>query len=140
MRGGRSRYACPALGTRSIPRRTLDFSQPVAVMLLGILNFVVDDGEAIAVVRRLMDALPAGSYLAVSHPTREVSPEAVDRAVEMRNAGGAAAMRVRTPEQIARFFDGLDLRSRAVARRAWLCAVWPELPEWPLFTSACDGL
>lgn len=90
-------------------RRTLDFTQPVAIMLLGILNFVVDDAEATAVVRRLVDAVPAGSYLVISHPTREVSPEAVDRAVQMWNTGGAAPMCVRTPEQILRFFDGLDL-------------------------------
>jgi hypothetical protein len=89
--------------------RTLDFRQPVAIMLLGILNFVVDDAEATRIVRKLVDAVPAGSYLVISHPTREVNPEAVDRAVEMWNAGGSAAMTVRSPEQIAGFFAGLDL-------------------------------
>ena len=52
--------------------RTLDFAQPVALMLLGILNFVPDDVEAHAVVDRLLSALPAGSYLVLSHPTAEV--------------------------------------------------------------------
>jgi S-adenosyl methyltransferase len=45
----------------------------------------------------------------ISHPTREVNPEAVDRAVEMWNAGGSAPMTVRSPQDIARFFDGVDL-------------------------------
>ncbi|WP_328417650.1 SAM-dependent methyltransferase [Micromonospora sp. NBC_00389] len=90
-------------------RRTLDFGQPVAIMLLGILNFVVDDDEATRIVRRLVDAVPTGSYLVISHPTREVNPEAVDQAVEMWNAGGAAPMCVRTPQEITRFFDGLDI-------------------------------
>ncbi|WP_308042794.1 SAM-dependent methyltransferase [Micromonospora sp. PLK6-60] len=89
--------------------RTLDFDQPMAIMLLGILNFVVDDDEATAIVRRLVAAMPAGSYLVVSHPTREVNPEAVDRAVQMWNAGGSAPMAVRTPAEIARFLDGLEL-------------------------------
>ncbi|SNR91132.1 O-Methyltransferase involved in polyketide biosynthesis [Streptosporangium subroseum] len=90
-------------------RRTLDFGQPIAVMLLGIVNFVIDDDEAYEIVRTLMDAVPAGSYLVMSHPTREVNAEAVDRALEMWNDGGSAQMAVRTPQQIARFFDGLDL-------------------------------
>jgi hypothetical protein len=57
----------------------------------------------------LTDAVPAGSYLVMSHPTREVNGEAVDRALEMWNDGGSAKMAVRTPQQITRFFDGLDL-------------------------------
>jgi hypothetical protein len=90
-------------------RRTLDFDQPIAVMLLGIINFVIDDDEAYQIVRTLMDAVPVGSYLVMSHPTREVNAEAVDRALEMWNDGGSAKMAVRTPQQITRFFDGLDL-------------------------------
>ena len=90
-------------------RGTLDFEQPVAIMLLGILNFVVDDEQAHGIVRQLLDAVVPGSYLVISHPTREVNPEAVDRAVEMWNAGGSAPMVVRSPHDIARFFDGVDL-------------------------------
>jgi hypothetical protein len=89
--------------------RTLDFRQPIAIMLLGIVNFVVDDGEAHRIVRRLLDAVPAGSYLVMSHPTREVNAAAVDRAVQMWNASGAAPMTVRAPAEIATFFAGLDL-------------------------------
>ncbi|MCW3816734.1 SAM-dependent methyltransferase [Micromonospora sp. DR5-3] len=90
-------------------RRTLDFDQPIAIMLLGIVNFVVDDEEAARIVRRLVDAVPPGSYLVLSHPTREVNPEAVDRALAMWNEGGAAQMTVRTPAAITRYFDGLEL-------------------------------
>ncbi|MET7403823.1 SAM-dependent methyltransferase [Dactylosporangium sp. NPDC005572] len=93
---------------------TLDLSQPVAIMLLGILNFVVDDAEAQGIVRTLVDAVPSGSYLVISHPTREVNPEAVDRAVQMWNAGGAAPMAVRTPGEIESYFDGLELLTPGV--------------------------
>ncbi|WP_199180329.1 SAM-dependent methyltransferase [Verrucosispora sp. ts21] len=90
-------------------RRTLDFTRPVAIMLLGILNFVVDDAEATRIVRRLVEALPVGGYLVISHPTREVNPEAVDRAMDSWRAGGGAAMAVRTPAEIAAFVDGLEI-------------------------------
>jgi S-adenosyl methyltransferase len=89
--------------------QTLDFSQPVAVMLLGIVNFVVDDDRAHAIVRRLLDAVPPGSYLVISHPTMEVNPEAVERAMQMWNSSGAAPICARNPQEIASFFDGLEL-------------------------------
>jgi hypothetical protein len=90
-------------------RRTLDFDQPIAIMLLGILNFVVDADEAKNIVRQLVDAVPVGSYLVISHPTREVNAAAVDRAVEMWNSGGSAAMTTRSPQEIAEFFAGLEM-------------------------------
>ncbi|WP_433043134.1 SAM-dependent methyltransferase [Dactylosporangium sp. CS-033363] len=101
-------------------RRTLDFEQPIALMLLGIVNFVPDDAEASSVVRTLVDALPAGSYLVMSHPTREVNAAAVDRAVEMWNSSGAAPMAVRTPKQIEAYFDGLEILEPGIVT----CSQW----------------
>jgi O-methyltransferase involved in polyketide biosynthesis len=89
--------------------RTLDFDRPIAVMMLGILNFIIDDEEAYAVNRRLVDAVPSGSYLVISHPTMEVHAAAVERAMKMWNESGAAPITARNPEQLARFFDGLDI-------------------------------
>jgi O-methyltransferase involved in polyketide biosynthesis len=88
---------------------TLDFQRPVAVMLLGIMNFVVDDAQAYRIVRHLMDAVPAGSFLVLSHPTMEVHAEAVERAMQMWNASGSAPITARDPQRLARFFDGLHL-------------------------------
>jgi hypothetical protein len=89
--------------------RTLDFDRPVVIMLLGILNFVVDDAEAAAIVRRLLDAVPAGSYLVISHPTTEVHREAVERAMHMWNSSGSAPICARTPAEIGRYYDGLEM-------------------------------
>lgn len=90
-------------------RRTLDFSKPVALMLLGVVIFVEDDEEAYGIVRRLMDALPSGSYLVLSHTiTREDMPD-VDAAVAFWNEHGTPKLTQRTPEAVTRFFDGLDL-------------------------------
>jgi len=99
---------------------TIDFGQPVAVMLLGIMNFVVDDDEAHAIVRRIMAAVPSGSYLVISHPTMEVNPEAVERAMQMWNSSGAAPITARSPQGIAAFFEGLDLLDPGIVT----CSRW----------------
>jgi hypothetical protein len=87
----------------------LDFSAPVAVLLIGVVDFVVDDRQAATVVRDLVAGLPSGSYLVLSHPTLEVAPEAVVRAMEWWNSSGSAPICVRTPSELAVFFRGLDL-------------------------------
>jgi hypothetical protein len=52
-------------------RGTLDFSQPIALMLLAVLHFIPDTADPVGIVRRLLAALPAGSYLIASHPTQD---------------------------------------------------------------------
>ena len=88
---------------------TLDLSAPVGVMLVGVVDFIVDDHAAAAAVRDLMAGLPSGSYLVLAHPTLEVAPEAVVRAMEWWNASGSAPICARTPSKVAGFFRGLDL-------------------------------
>jgi hypothetical protein len=89
--------------------RTLDFSQPVAVMLLGILHHIGDDGEAYTIVDRLLDAMPPGSYLTIAHSTNEITGAAMDEAVQHWNQFGKPPMTLRTPQAIARFFDRMEL-------------------------------
>jgi O-methyltransferase involved in polyketide biosynthesis len=88
---------------------TLDLSRPVAITMLGILPFIGDDDQARSIVARLMAAVPAGSYLAVTHSTSEVSGERVVEAVRQWNQVAPTAYHLRSPEQIAAFFDGLEL-------------------------------
>jgi O-methyltransferase involved in polyketide biosynthesis len=89
--------------------RTIDFTKPTAIMLLGIMNFVTDDEQALAIVRKLVQAVPAGSYLVISHPTMEVHAEAVAQAMRMWNEGGSAPITARNPKEIGRFFEGTEL-------------------------------
>jgi O-methyltransferase involved in polyketide biosynthesis len=89
--------------------KTLDFSQPVAIMLLGVLGHVVDDEEAQSIVRRLVDAVPSGSYLVLSDGTNVIHGDQGEAAQQDYNESGAAPYCLRSPEQIGRFFDGLDL-------------------------------
>lgn len=105
--------------------RVLDFSQPVALMLLGVLNFVQEDTEAQELVGRLMGALPPGSYLAVSHPTAVVQPEAMEETTRKWNENGTPYLVLRSPEQLARLFDGLELIEPGVTS----CSLWRPAPH-----------
>jgi hypothetical protein len=91
--------------------RTLDFSRPIAVMMLGILPFIGGgDDEVGAIVDQLMDAVPAGSFLAVTHSTSEVTGERVIDAVERWNrTPGTVNYHLRSPAQISRLFAGMEL-------------------------------
>jgi hypothetical protein len=95
--------------------RTLDFTEPVAVMLLAVLHFVTDDEEAYAVVKRLMQAVPTGSYLAIVHAARS---DATDEAIRQWNKVGTPAMCARSLEEIAQFFAGLELLEPGVVPMA----------------------
>jgi len=89
--------------------RTLDFGRPIAITLLGVLWHVLDNDEASAIISRLVQALPSGSYLAVNHPTLEVTGEKMATAIRYWNEYGKPPGTHRTPGEIARLFDGLEL-------------------------------
>jgi hypothetical protein len=90
--------------------RTLDFSQPVAVMALLVLQYIPDSDGPRQVVSRLMDAVPSGSYLTISDTTRDIDASRVAGAASRLNAGmGPTRLTLRTRAEIAGFFDGLDL-------------------------------
>ncbi len=106
--------------------RTLDFTRPVGLMLLGILNFITDAEEAHAIVDRLLDALPAGSHLVISHPTAEVDGDAIKRTMRLWNDSGAAPIVARSRQQLIRFFDGRELLEPGVVS----CSLWrPDRTE-----------
>jgi hypothetical protein len=103
--------------------RTLDLSRPVALMLLDVMAFVGDDEDPYGIVRRLMDALPAGSHLVLSHTITGPGWADVDVAAAWWNAHGTPRLKQRTPEAVTRFFDGLDLLEPGVVS----CTRWrPE--------------
>lgn len=85
---------------------TLDLSRPVGLMLLGVMAHIGDD-EARPIVNRLVDALPTGSHLVLSDGTN--TDKAREEAHRRYNSGGAVPYLLRSPEQITRFFDGLEL-------------------------------
>jgi S-adenosyl methyltransferase len=89
--------------------KTLDFTQPVALVMLAIVQFIMDDDQAKAVVRRLVDAIPSGSYLVMSHATNEVNTAVMDAHLAHWNEHGTPKFRYRSRAQIAELFEGLEL-------------------------------
>ncbi|MFJ9026100.1 SAM-dependent methyltransferase [Streptomyces sp. NPDC102259] len=103
--------------------RTLDFGAPVALMLLGVVIFIGDDEDPYGLVRRLVDRLPAGSHLVLSHTVTSPAMPDVDEAVMFWNEHGTPKLTQRTPKDVARFFDGLELLEPGVVS----CSRWrPE--------------
>lgn len=93
---------------------TLDFTQPISVSLLGILHFM-DDDEAYEIVRRLMNAVPAGSFLVIAHLASDVLSEMAEAAQSL-SEDMTYRMFVRTHDQVAAFFDGLALLEPGVVQ------------------------
>jgi len=89
-------------------RKVLDFGRPIALSLIALLHFVSDEDGAHELVARLLSELPSGSYLVVSHATADFTPEESKAATEKLKAAGVT-LALRSREEFARFFDGLEL-------------------------------
>ncbi|SCG65178.1 SAM-dependent methyltransferase [Micromonospora humi] len=110
-------------------RRTLDLTQPVALMLVAVLHFVPDTDDPYATVARLLDALPAGSHLVASHATHDHLPAhlAAEAKAAARGGGPHGVINLRARDEIVRFFDGLDLVEPGVCSVAeWRADGEPE--------------
>lgn len=101
---------------------TLDFERPVAVMMLGILNFVLDTAQAQDIVRQVMASVPSGSYLVLTHPTTDsdLGGEGNIEAMKFWNENATPPITARPRAEVAAFFDGLDLLDPGLVS----CAQW----------------
>ena len=116
--------------------KTLDFTRPIALMLMGIMGLVQDDDQARQIVSRLVQALPSGSYLAL-YDGSTTDPAYVEAIRRYNAAGTAVPYTPRTPQQITGYFDGLDLLEPGVVSvTRWRPEPnpWGEAPE-----IACHG-
>jgi hypothetical protein len=86
----------------------LDFGKPAALMLLGILQLIPDEDDPYRVVETLLAALPPGSYLTITHPAGDIDPRSL-KAAAVLDSLSAEKRTLRTRDQIAKFFDGLDM-------------------------------
>jgi len=99
---------------------TLDFSEPVAVMLIGILHCIPDEDDPAGVIRQLRDAVPRGSYLVISHPANDINSPGVRRLASRLNELMPVKLRFRSRAEVATLFDGLELVEPGLVRA----------PEW----------
>jgi hypothetical protein len=98
--------------------KTLDFSKPVAIMLIAVIHFVADDDAAKSIIDQLSAAVPAGSYVALSHAASDIDAEQMAEMVKRINSSGAETTTLRNRAQVTRLFDGLDLVEPGVIRAA----------------------
>jgi hypothetical protein len=89
--------------------QTLDFTEPVAVTMLAVLHAVGDEDDPYAVVAQIMRAVPAGSYLAISHIAAELEREQLDRSRDSVNRISHQQYTHRSHAEVLRFFDGLEM-------------------------------
>jgi hypothetical protein len=110
--------------------RTLDLSQPVAVLLIEILHFIPDGDDPSGVIGRLMDGLPAGSYLVIAHAPSDIEVETTAAMTERYNERSPVPITMRTREQVTRFFDGLELVDPGVVMA----------DQWPVASGADEDM
>jgi S-adenosyl methyltransferase len=89
-------------------RETLDLDRPVALSIIAMLQFIIDDKIAKKVIDQLMAPLASGSVLALSTVTAESAPEEVNNGVAAYNARGIPTV-ARDKAQVEAFFEGLEL-------------------------------
>ena len=99
---------------------TLDFTKPVAVMLIAVLHFIGDDAQAGAIVSQLMDACVPGSFVVISHVGGDIDAEQQGEMVRRLNESVAEKATMRDRAGVTRLFDGLELLDPGVVRvSAW---------------------
>jgi hypothetical protein len=88
---------------------TLDFTKPVAVTMLAILHAIGDDDDPYGIVRQIMDTVPSGSYLAISHLASDIETEKMNEARDRVNRISHQQYTHRSHAGVLRFFDGLEM-------------------------------
>jgi hypothetical protein len=88
---------------------TLDFGQPITVMLLMVLQHIPDSDDPRGIVARLVDAMPPGSYLVVSDTASDIRPDVVAESQRVLNARMAGQQTRRTRAEIQQYFTGLEM-------------------------------
>jgi S-adenosyl methyltransferase len=109
--------------------QTLDFSQPVAVLLVAVLHFIPDSDDPHRIVTTLMDAVPPGSYLIMLHAASDVGADDMPEAERRYNEQASAQFHARDRAHVSRFFDGLELTGPGLV----------NLSRWPHSTTGDDG-
>lgn len=116
----------------------VDFGRPMALLLVNVLHFITEDDDPYGIVSTLTGAMPPGSYLAISHAS--FPPKLHDAVVERAGRRSSAPYVSRTPEQIARFFEGYELvEPGQVTPAEWRPAIERPAVHEDLFVQVAVG-
>jgi hypothetical protein len=109
---------------------TLDLNEPVGLMLIAVLHFIHGDGAAQPIVRRLLDALPAGSYLVATHATSDFGTPEQQALYRQLVEQGKSDVWTRSRDEFAELFDGLELVEPGVVPASeWRPEPGTDIPE-----------
>jgi hypothetical protein len=109
--------------------QTLDFTQPIAVLMFTILHTVLDQADPWATVARYVDAVSSGSYLALSHLSGDFNPEVMAQVKEVLDEDMAEPFVLRSRDEILRFFSGTELVEPGVVHiNDWHLEIAPSPP------------
>ncbi len=89
-------------------RATLDFRQPVAVMMVDLLNFIEDDAAVLSIMAEFIAAVPSGSYFAIMHPASDLD-QALPEAEKRWNQLAPQQVRLRSRADLTGLLAGLEL-------------------------------
>jgi S-adenosyl methyltransferase len=106
---------------------TLDVSKPIAIMLVAILHLLDDDEHPYRIVQKLVDAVPSGSFLVISHMASDIEPERIARLAGSVRSDAPYGFFPRSHDEVSRFFAGLVLESPGVVP----VQLWHPTPRTP---------
>jgi hypothetical protein len=121
-------------------RNVLDFSRPVALMLLHVLHFIPDSHDPYGVVAKLVEPLASGSYLVLAHTTGELGTPGMQEAAERYNRTSSVKVTLRNKADVARFFDGMELVEPGITPvGVWRPGPMDDIPDRGLSTYTAVG-
>ena len=113
----------------------IDFSQPIAVVMVAVAHFLADP-VAYDAVKHIKKAIPAGSYLVISHATADDATQDEIETIRSTYRAARSPITMRTRDEVAQFFDGLDLVPPGVVS----ISSWPAPPSTPGRTLSYGGV
>ena len=110
-------------------QRTLDFSRPVAVLLVAVLHFILDEENPHQLISRMMADLAPGSYLIIAHAASDIEAETAAAMARSYNASSSLTITPRDHATVSRFFDGMEMTGPGLQ----------PLAQWPGSSAAHSG-
>ncbi|WP_078959901.1 SAM-dependent methyltransferase [Streptomyces sp. NRRL B-24085] len=113
-------------------RKLIDFDQPVAVLMVAILHFVTPEENPAGIVAAFRDALPEGSWLALSHATNQDRPDTAAAVTQLYRSRATLPVTARTHDEIQALFAGFDLAEPGLVHvPLWRPDEGEDVPENP---------
>jgi O-methyltransferase involved in polyketide biosynthesis len=118
-------------------QQTLDFSRPVAVLLIAVLHFILDAEDPHQVISRMTADLAPGSYLVIAHAASDIEAGTAEAMARSYNATSSLNITPRDRATVARFFDGMEMTGPGLTPLAQWWGTAPASPSGPGLSCYC---